>query len=165
MAKIIVGDSGPLIALARINQLTLLSKQAEQVVMPQAVARECLINPTRPGAQVIQSAINTKLITVQSIQSSDFYLGLLNILEEGEAQAIVLSQRLKAFLLIDEKLGRQIAKKNDIPIIGVGGILLAAKKNQLIKEVSPLLTALRQNGYYLAEGLIAEILTLAKEEI
>ena len=50
---IIVADSGPLIGLARIDQLELLRRLAERVVVPGEVWREVTGNLSAPGAKVV----------------------------------------------------------------------------------------------------------------
>jgi len=88
---------------------------------------------------------------------------LLNLLDRGEAEAITLSLHLNIPILIDEKLGRQIAKKNGLSIIGTGGLLISAKKAKLINKVSPLIKKLQENDYYLSKNLTSEILRKANE--
>lgn len=54
-------------------------------------------------------------------------------LDSGEAESIVLALEVKAsYLLMDEKKGRAIAKKEGIKIIGLLGILILARQNGLI---------------------------------
>lgn len=50
-------------------------------------------------------------------------------LDKGESEAIALDIELKANrLIIDERLGRKIATQSGLSIIGVLGILIAAKQ-------------------------------------
>ncbi len=52
---IIVADATPLIGLGRINQLDLLLKLFNQIIIPQAVYDEVVTNaPQRPGAKAIK---------------------------------------------------------------------------------------------------------------
>ena len=48
------------------------------------------------------------------------------ILGRSEAEAIMLAEKLKLPLIIDEKKGRKIAERRGIKIIGTLGILLKA---------------------------------------
>ena len=45
-------------------------------------------------------------------------------------------------LLIDEKLGRSVALREGLKIIGVVGLLTAAKQKNLISSIGPFLTQL-----------------------
>ena len=80
----------------------------------------------------------------------------------GEAEAIALAIELKAeLLLIDEKLGKQLAEKKQIVCKGVIGILIEAKLKGLVKEIKPLLNELRSG---LKFRLSASIVNLALEK-
>ena len=53
---IVIADASPLIALAKINQLHLLPALFSTVQITQAVADECLLNPS-PDAKRISAAL------------------------------------------------------------------------------------------------------------
>ena len=50
---IIVADTGPLIALARIQRLSLLQQLYGEALIPPAVQHELQLSSHRPGAQVL----------------------------------------------------------------------------------------------------------------
>lgn len=133
------------------------------IIVPEAVAAECLVDTSRPGASEIQKAIQKKIIKVEANPELDGNHELLTILGKGEAAAITLALKLQTGLLIDERLGRSAAKKLNVKIIGTAGVLLLAKRNKLIDKVSPLIYELKKSGYYLSSELIMEILKKAKE--
>jgi predicted nucleic acid-binding protein len=86
------------------------------------------------------------------------------VLDAGEAAAILLAQETACrFLLIDERRGRAIARRRGIPVVGVAGVLLAAKRRGLPASVEPVLTALAHGGYRLSDALVLEVLRLAGE--
>ncbi len=89
-------------------------------------------------------------------------LGLL--LDAGESAAILLALETQCrFLLIDERRGRQIARRRGIPVVGLAGVLLAARQQGLLESVGSVLAALSRQGYRLADALVAEVLRLAGE--
>lgn len=161
--KVVIADAGPLIAFGRIDHLSLLSDTLGKIILPEVVANECLRENFRPGADAIQKAVNKKIITIDQNTHLQKHHDFLEILGEGESAAIVLALHLGVGLLIDERLGRNTAKKMNIKIIGTAGVLLLAKKNKLIKKISPLIYQLKDVGYYLSAALVREILTRAKE--
>ena len=64
-------------------------------------------------------------------------------LQTREAEAIVLARELGAELLIDERVGRLVAKRLGIGYLGVIGLLLRAKQAGIIAEVLPFLLRAR----------------------
>lgn len=162
MNKIIIADSSPLIALGSIDGLSILFKLFAKVIIPSVVADECLIDKTKPGAIAIAQAIHEKKIQVHATDHQKID-DALEILDEGEAAAIALARSLHFPLLIDEKLGRDVAKKFDIKIIGTIGVLLLAKQKKLIPAIKPILMQLKNDHYFLSDKLIRETLSRAKE--
>ena len=163
MSKIIVADTGPLIAFARIDRIDLLAKLFGAIIIPQAVADECLIEKHRPGAIVIQQAISEKVVQIYSNPPPTELADLTDILDIGEAAAIKLAFINKCPLIIDKKLGRAVATKLQIKIIGSAGILLLAKQKKVIPLIKPVLLKLKNESYYLADHLINEVLVRAGE--
>lgn len=163
--KIIVADASPLIIFSRIKRLDLITKTLGQIIIPTSVMNECIISgSSRPGGAAILIAMNKKLIVTMPDPDMTQYLDLPIALGRGEATAIVLASKLNIGLLIDEKLGRKTAKKMNISTIGTAGTLLLAKKKKLINKVAPLIQELKNNGYFLSEQLIKEVLVKAKEK-
>lgn len=162
--RIVVADTSPLIAFGRIQEISLLSKVLGKIIIPEAVAEECLIETHRPGASEIQKSIRQKMIEVIPDNKITKNLGLFEVLDEGEACAISLALQLNTGLLIDEKMGRSAAKKLNLKIIGTAGVLLLAKKKKLIKKISPIIAELQNAGYFLSSHLVTEILKQAKEK-
>jgi len=162
---IVVSDAGPLIALGRIEKLNLLKHLYQNVLIPTAIHSELRCGADLPGATALQKAISDGWIGVQSVSTSAKELSELQlILDVGESQAIVLAELVHCrFLLMDERRGRQVAKKRGLTVIGIAGVLLAAKSGGLIETVSPVLNMLSQEGYRLSNSLIAEILKIAEE--
>lgn len=159
----IIADAGPLIAMGRINQLSLLSSVLGQIIIPQAVADECFTELSRPGASAIQTAVTVGHIRVLQNPAIHTYQKWLDLLGPGESAAIMLASELKTGLLIDERLGRLVAKKINLKFIGTAAVLLLAKQKNHIPKVAPLITALKSQGYYLSATLEKEVLFQAGE--
>lgn len=86
-------------------------------------------------------------LVVRQVSSTSDVKNLLLSLDEGEAQAIVLSQELKAdLLLIDEQAGRQIARNLGLRTTGLLGVLIEAKSKSLIPAIRPILEKLKPWG-------------------
>lgn len=166
MSRIVVADAGPLIGLARIDRISLLTTLYGPVIVPETVLEELRVDSDRPGARGLADALATGLIEARALPKdcTPDLDRLSLVLDAGEAAAIMLAQALSCrFLLIDERRGRAIARRHAVPVVGLAGVLLAAKRRGLIEQVEPGLSALSQQGYRLSDTLIAEVLRLAGE--
>lgn len=160
---IIVSNTSPISNLAAIGKLDLLQQLYTNIIIPIAVYEE-IINSgeTEPATLAIQSL---DWIETQSVTNKFLLQELQTILDLGEAEAITLAVELNADrLIIDERQGRNEAKKQGLQVTGILEIILAAKQRGLIDLVQPLLDDLRVNGFRITEPLYAELLRLARED-
>lgn len=68
-------------------------------------------------------------------------------MDYGEAEGIALALELKADLvLMDERLGRRAAQARGLKVIGVIGVLIAAKYAGAIELLRPQLDVLRNEA-------------------
>ena len=160
----VVADTGPLIALARAGRLDLLRRLYRQVVIPPAVHGELAIGSGRPGATALAGALAAGWTSVHSVANQRVVLELGQLLDLGEAEAIVLAEQLDArFLLIDEAAGRKIARRRGVPVTGVAGVLLCAKASGAVVAVRPIIDEISNAGYRLSSRLVSSVLERAGE--
>jgi len=152
----IVSNSTPLIAFARIGRLPLLQTVVGKIVIPEAVAVEVSQFAGQLGR--IELA-HERWISVQQVQSErDVHL-LLSSLDQGEAEVIVLAIEQQARLvLIDELAARKVAQSLQLNITGSVGILIAAKQMGIITAVRPLLDAMIRNGIRYSQRFVISVL-------
>jgi predicted nucleic acid-binding protein len=160
---LIVADSSPLIAIARSGHLELLRSVVGTVQIPHTVLQECVHDLSKPGAQRIQQAVTEGLITCLPDPMVPATLEVAPI-DPGEKAAIALALLQQCPILIDERLGRTVARRHDLAVIGSAGILLVAKSRGLVPAVLPILEHWIGFGYRLSDELIAEVLRRANEE-
>lgn len=86
-------------------------------------------------------------------------------LHAGESEAIALAYQENAdLLLMDETEGRAAARRLQLPLTGVLGILLRAKKEGLIEHLKPEIQKLRQEArFYITAKLEHTLLHSAGE--
>ncbi len=86
-------------------------------------------------------------------------------LHEGEVEVMILAQEKKADLLIlDDNAAKKTAKYLGLTVTGTLGVLLKAKRQGIIDKISPLLSELKQNGFYIDSALENMVLEQAGEK-
>lgn len=152
---VLVADSSPLIALARIDHLHLLQRLAAEVWVSSAFWNEVTEHREPPGA--VEVAAADWLVRREPERASVEPLRIL--VDPGEAEAIALAgEGAGRWLLADNSRARQVAQRLEIRCIGTIGILRRAKPAGLIPQVRPLLEALEEAGIYLTPRLIEAVL-------
>ena len=151
---IVVSDTSPINYLLLINQIDLLPRLFEQIIIPDVVRNEMLDSSAPPALQ--QWIANPPpWLVVQAVSVTD---ETLNALDPGEQAAIALAQTLPAdLLIIDERLGRRIAGDRGIPIIGTLGILDDAARQGLV-ELSDAIARLQQTNFRISRRIIQTLL-------
>jgi predicted nucleic acid-binding protein len=162
MKRVIVADAGPLIALAKIEQIQLLQSLFKHVHVPAIVLQEATGDPRKAGADSVLNFV-TRFATVHDMQCSDVIDRLSVEIDAGEAQAIALACELKCGVLMDDAIGRSVAKRLELPVIGVLGVLLQAKREDKISSVRECVEKLVEVRYRLSESLVEQVLRLANE--
>lgn len=154
---IVVADTSPLLHLARIGRLDLVVSALGPVVVPRTVWSELIQPGTR--VEVIEALRAATWIDLRDDpEAAD--LGL----DPGETAAILLAEALSAdALLIDERRGRAVAEERGLAVIGTLGVLAGAKRAGAIERVGPLVQALREDGFWLSEALVATFLAAVGE--
>lgn len=160
--NIAVVNTSPIIYLSSINQLSLLRKLFKEVYMPEAVKREVLSGGENDfGAKEIKTK---KWIKTRKIKNKLAKEYLLTEIDDGEAEVIILAEELKAgAIIMDDKLGRRIAKLRGIKVTGTLRILVAAKGKGLITEIKPLIERIKGIGFWISDDVYKAILKEAKE--
>lgn len=84
--------------------------------------------------------------------------------DEGEADALALAAcASRACLLMDDARGRAIAKASGFNCVGTLGLLVEARRRGLLLHLKPELDSLREAGWHISDGLVAEALKLFGE--
>lgn len=163
MKNLLVSNTGPIVALCIVDQLNLLQKMFREIYISQKVHDEILSGGSnRSGVDVYQKV---DFIQVSQIEVNSIDPLLIGTLDDGEAEVIQLALMIKPdCVLIDERKARKGA--NDIyqlPVIGTAGLLIEAKRQGLIQNVSETLIEMKRNGYWIHEAIIDRALRLAGE--
>lgn len=156
----VISDAGPLVALAKVNHLSLLESMFDKVYITSFVYKE-LMATVGKEAQEIEKALNEFIFVSEESTSSKEIENILRELGAGEKQSIEFAYTNKSncILLMDDKAGRRDAQLLNIPLTGTIGILIIAKSKGLVENVARVLQDMREKGYWLSD----EIIKIAKK--
>ena len=147
-----VVDTSALIALFGIGRLDLLKKLFTLILVPRAVAEE--YGEPLPGWIKVLDVENKQLVQV-----------LLEYLHKGEAEAIALAIEANAdAIILDDKKARSIARRLGLKIIGTIGVLVLAKKQELIGDIEAEINKLLQTSFYLSQDVIIKALEVSRTD-
>ena len=160
MAEIIC-DTSSMQYLHQLGLLHLLPQLAERVFVPQAVVEELAVGRAL-GFNVPDP---TTLAWVEILNpSSQVVLPLVTGLGQGETAVLALGLEMPGTVVVlDDRLARRTAEALDIPLTGTLGVLIDAKRQSLIPEVSPLLDQLQQLGFRLSARMREAVLSVVGE--
>ncbi len=164
---IVISDTTPIISFLKINRLDLLERIFGLVQIPRGVFTELTENPKfQDEAEIVK-----KSDFIQVIEDiDDNYVSLLRRstgLDLGESEAIYLSDRGKAdLLLMDEIRGREVAMRMGIKIMGTLGVLGLAYEDKLIskEEIKTAIDILRDAGRHISERLYKQLLDMIESK-
>ncbi len=158
----IVSDASPLIALAKLDRLDLLLGIFSEVHIPKAVYLETTCDRYRFDSRLIYDYVKQHVLVHNDCNDENYRI-FNAILDEGESQALALAIKLGCGVLIDDRLGRHVAKQYTISSVGIRGILLRAKSKGTVQTVRPLIEQLLRSDYRLSNRVIDLVLRKAGE--
>ena len=144
--KIIIADSSCLIALSNIGELQILQQVYQQITITPEIENEF-------GEAILDWIIIEEVTDKKKIEILELEL------DKGESSAIALAiEKENSLLVIDEKKGRNVAKKMGIKITGILGVIIKAKEIGLIKKITPLIEKLEKVDFRISKTLKEKIL-------
>jgi len=160
-----VSNTSPISNLAWIGRLNLLHEQFSYVWIPQAVETELGNIPDVTVVKTLGEAKDAGWIKTRPVTNVNLVTLLMGELHQGEAEAIALGLEMKADrLLIDEREGRAMARQLGLPLTGVLGVLLRAKKMKRLTAIKPEIEKLKTKArFFIAPALESSVLKAAGE--
>ena len=165
-----MSNSSPLIWLAKIGRLVLLKILFGEVVVPRKVYEEATLKRSA------DSVLISKAVEDGWVRVSDEEMEEASILADrsgvhlGEAEAILLAQKLGTELIIDEREGSVTAQIFGVRPIGtIAVLLLALARDQLtVNEFKECLDRLIALGFWLSvdvyNGALEEARSITKKK-
>ncbi len=130
----IVSDASPLINLAKVGKLHLLKDLFGKVLIEEEVKREAVDRGKEefaPDALIIEDALREGWIEVKKISAVKDIQGI----HSGERNSILLAEKHKCIVLIDDEDGREVARAMLLKVKGTLYVLKkAVEKGNLRKQ-------------------------------
>ena len=149
----VVSNTSPLSNLAIIGRLDLLKQRYGTVRIPPAVAQE-LSALSHPVARAcLTAALAEGWLVVENPPASPPLLPFP--LDAGETEAIALALATQAdVLLMDEKRGREAARRHGLTVAGALGELLHARQTGLLPNLRSEIQRLRTEARFFVDAEI-----------
>jgi len=158
----IVCDTTLLLYLGRIEQIRLLPALFELIYVPEPVVAELDM-----GRLIRRDTIDPRKLDwakIVSVSERDIEALPPNRLGIGERAVIAYVQCApNCWAGLDDRQARGLAEDLGLGVVGTIGVLLRAKRSELISNARPLLDALQMEGFRMGDDLYREALQLANE--
>jgi predicted nucleic acid-binding protein len=144
---IVVSNSSPLIALARIGQLNIIASLFKRILIPAEVHHEVtVVGRGLPRAEEVRNANWIEVATQQHLVDPSIAQACQN-LGAGERGAILLAKGLRAdLILLDDWKARHVARVAGLSIVGCLGILEAGARRGLVADLRQAYIDLLRHG-------------------
>jgi predicted nucleic acid-binding protein len=150
---IVFSNTTPIIALSSIQRLQLLPKLLGEIHLVTEVIDECAA-----GGSIAVPALKG-IDWIKPVQSTPIHhASVLLELDKGEKHTLDMASKYKADLvIIDEKIGRNMAEYLGLHVTGTLGILLKAKQQGMIPSFSDCVKAMQAQGIYYQTSMITKL--------
>ena len=151
-----VTNASPIILLGKVGQIELLSMLSEELVVPEAVAREVREKADgRSTLQELASSPTTRIERQVRIPSE------VEVWDLGRGESQVIAKAASdpgARAVLDDREALRCGEALGIPLIGTLGVVLRARSQGLIEAARPVIKTLRNVGLYVTDDLIERAL-------
>jgi len=150
---IVFSNTTPIIALSSINQLDLLPILFNKIYIVEEVVEECA-----EGGKILVPDL-TQLNWINIVKSVSMVQSqFLMELDKGEKHTLNMAMLKNAdYVIIDEKIARNIAEYLGLSVTGTLGILLKAKQQRKIASFSKCAKAMQEQGIYYNTALLKRL--------
>jgi predicted nucleic acid-binding protein len=156
MARVVIADAGPLIALAGIERLNILRQLFSEITITQSVMDECLAKDGG-DAQRIAESIQERWLIVHTWKNLSAPLSPSLGRGESDSIRLALESPQDSLLIMDDRLARRYALRKGLKIIGTVRVLDLAEKMGLIKRAEHCIQELADFGYRVSMDLLKKI--------
>ena len=150
---IVFSNTTPIIALSSIQSLHLLPQLFGTIHLVNEVIEEC-----EAGGPISVPALR-EFDWIKPVKSTDIqHSSILLELDKGEKHTLDMACKQHAdWVIIDEKIGRNMAEYLGLRVTGTLGILLKAKQQGLISSFTDSVFAMQAHGIFFHTALIQKL--------
>lgn len=162
MVKKLVLNASPLIILGKISAINLLEEMSSDLVIPEGVATELHQGPDNDPARIWMHGQG-----ISFVRRLDEVPPLVMAwdLGKGESEVIAWAHLHPDYeTVLDDRAARNCASSLGIRVRGTLGIILLAKKLDLLPQIRPLLERITKSGFRIDPQLVEKIYELADEK-
>jgi len=156
MARIVIADAGPLIALASIDVLPMLRGLFSQICVTGSVRDECLAK-AGADAQRIGAAISEGWLRVRPVKNAGQPLSPSLGIGESDSIRFALEALESALLIVDDRLARRYALQKGVSIVGTVRLLDLAERRGHIESAERCINEMTDYGYRILVDLLRKI--------
>jgi len=159
--RYVAADASPLIGLAIAGAFDLLRELYGTLTITRLVKDEITARADLPGAPELETAMRAGWIRVAPTPLDTWKLTQI---DAGEASTIALAcAHEQALVLMDDTQGCEQASTLGLQTTGLTGVLLAAKRAQLVERIRPIVERLTRRGFTIPEATLRATLAEAAE--
>jgi predicted nucleic acid-binding protein len=156
-----VVNASPVILLADVGHVKLLTTLCPTLVIPETVAKEIHAGPYEDTAQRWLNSAGQKYI--HPVQSTDVTIAGWD-LGAGESAVLTWAHSHQEYeAILDDRAARDCAVTLNIPVRGTLGVVLLAKRAGLIPQVRPVFDLIVEAGLRITPDVLQTALRLADE--
>lgn len=156
----IFSNTTPLFAFAALSRFDLLEKVHGQIHIVETVVGECEV-----GGPIIVPDLRA-LPWIHIVPAPFRTDERFCMLDAGERDTLSVALEAGASrVLIDERLGRNLAEYHGLAVVGTLGTLLKARQLELIPKFLPMVRLLQQAGFRYHEPLVMRLAGLVNEAL
>ncbi|UTF53626.1 DUF3368 domain-containing protein [Natronosalvus rutilus] len=161
-SEVVVADTSPILNLELIDRTACLRRQFEAITIPSAVRDELLVGQRK--REQLETVLESSFVTVESARRTDLVREFRAELDRGESEALALAiDREADLVLIDERDGRQVARRHDLRVTGVVGLLIRAARSDRL-SIETALASLREVGFWIDDDLVQRVIDAVEAE-
>ncbi|QJD79702.1 DUF3368 domain-containing protein [Spirosoma rhododendri] len=149
--NLVISDTSCLVLLTNIDELDLLRRCYDRILITPEVATEYGI----PLPEWIE---------IRSPSDRNMQQVLLETLDLGEATALSLAWELRHYtVIIDDLKARKAGIRMGLRVTGTIGVIVRAKQKGILTQATPILAKVQQTNFRVSDNVIAEAIREAGE--